>query len=148
MKEQSVIVLGGGIAGLTAGALLAHEGFEVTLIEAHYQPGGCAGTFRRGDYVFDVGATQIAGLEGGGIHQRIFKHLNYPVPTAKILDPACVVELCDGKKPIAISHDQEKWIKERQEQFPGSDLFWALFAKLHQSNWRIKRSFIFNRRSN
>ena len=36
MKKLTVIVVGGGIAGLTAAALLAHEGLEVVLIEAHY----------------------------------------------------------------------------------------------------------------
>ncbi|MAF42249.1 MAG: C-3',4' desaturase CrtD, partial [Cyanobium sp. ARS6] len=47
---QDVIVIGGGIAGLTAAALLAHEDLNVTLLEAHHQLGGCAGTFRRGAY--------------------------------------------------------------------------------------------------
>ncbi|NDD68780.1 MAG: FAD-dependent oxidoreductase, partial [Synechococcaceae bacterium WB9_4xC_028] len=75
-EQQDVIVIGGGIAGLTAAALLARHGLQVTLLEAHHQLGGCAGTFRRGPYTFDVGATQVAGLEPGGSHARIFKHLN------------------------------------------------------------------------
>lgn len=61
-------VVGAGIAGLTAASLLARQGLRVELLEAHHQSGGCAGTFRRGPYVFDVGATQVAGLEAGGIH--------------------------------------------------------------------------------
>ena len=62
MSDSSVIVVGGGIAGLTAAALLARDGVKVTLLEAHQQTGGCAGTFRRrGPWVFDVGATQVAG---------------------------------------------------------------------------------------
>ena len=69
-------------------------------MEAHSQVGGCAGTFRRGPYVFDVGATQVAGFEPGGIHERIFRHLQVPLPPAKILDPACVVDLEDGEKAI------------------------------------------------
>ena len=71
-----MIVIGGGIAGLTAACLLAHEGVPVTLLEAHHQTGGCAGTFRRGPWTFDVGATQVAGLEPGGSHARLFRHLN------------------------------------------------------------------------
>ena len=75
-----MIVIGGGIAGLTAAALLAHDGIAVTLLEAHHQAGGCAGTFRRGAWTFDVGATQVAGLEPGGSHARILRHLGLALP--------------------------------------------------------------------
>ena len=46
MSEESIIVVGGGIAGLTGAALLSKEGYQVTLVEAHSQLGGCAGTFK------------------------------------------------------------------------------------------------------
>ncbi|MFM9071969.1 MAG: FAD-dependent oxidoreductase, partial [Cyanobium sp.] len=77
-----VLVVGAGIAGLTAAALLARKGRAVVLLEAHHQSGGCAGTFRRGPYVFDVGATQVAGLEPGGIHARLFADLGVEPPAA------------------------------------------------------------------
>ena len=136
-NKESVIVVGGGIAGLTASALLAHEGIPTTLLEAHHQPGGCAGTFRRGNYIFDVGATQVAGLEIGGIHERLFRHLQSPMPSAEILDPACLVDLNDGFSPIKLWHEPMKWKQERQKQFPGSESFWTLCAYLHRSNWSI-----------
>jgi len=135
MSEESIIVVGGGIAGLTGAALLAKEGFSVTLVEAHTQLGGCAGTFQRGSYTFDVGATQVAGLEKGGIHHRLFNYLGIPIPDAKILDPGCSVVLGDGSGPINLWHDPLKWKKERQEQFPGSEIFWSLCSKIHESNW-------------
>ena len=135
MAEDSVIVIGGGIAGLTAAALLAKEGLAVTLVEAHHQPGGCAGTFKRGAYTFDVGATQVAGLEPGGSHERIYRHLELPLPAAELLDPACVVDLSDGSTPIQLWHDPKRWQQERQFHFPGSESFWALTAYLHKSNW-------------
>ena len=135
MSEESIIVVGGGIAGLTGAALLAKEGFSVTLIEAHTQLGGCAGTFQRGPYTFDVGATQVAGLEKGGIHHRLFNYLDIPVPSAKILDPGCSVLLGDGTGPINLWHDPLRWEKERKEQFPGSEIFWKLCSQIHKSNW-------------
>ena len=133
--EQDVIVIGGGIAGLTAAALLAHENINVTLLEAHHQLGGCAGTFRRGPYTFDVGATQVAGLEPGGSHARIFRHLGLVPPAAEQLDPGCVVDLADGSEPIHLWHDPDRWHQERAHQFPGSERFWALCSWLHQQNW-------------
>ena len=130
-----MIVIGGGIAGLTAAALLAKEGVAVSLLEAHHQPGGCAGTFRRGPGIFDVGAPQVAGLEPGGSHERLLRHLGLPLPDAEILDPGCVVDLGDGSKPIQLWHDPERWRLERSSQFPGSEPFWRLCEAIHRSNW-------------
>ncbi|MDP6192814.1 MAG: C-3',4' desaturase CrtD [Prochlorococcus sp.] len=139
MSDQSVIVIGAGIAGLTAAALLAKEGVDVTVLEASHQPGGCAGSFKRGAFLFDVGATQVAGLESGGNHERLFRHLNLPMPAAELLDPGCVVDLADGSAPIQIWHNPELWREEQQRQFPGSDSFWSLCADLHRSNWAFAR---------
>ncbi|MEI6031111.1 MAG: C-3',4' desaturase CrtD [Synechococcaceae cyanobacterium ELA739] len=128
-------VVGAGIAGLTAAGLLAKAGLRVELLEAHHQSGGCAGTFRRGPFVFDVGATQVAGLEASGIHQRLFRHLNVAPPAAEPLDPGCVVDLGDGQPPVRIGRDPERWRQERQRQFPGSERFWGLCEAIHQANW-------------
>ena len=135
MSEESIIIVGGGIAGLTTASLLAKEGYYVTLVEAHTQLGGCAGTFRRGPYTFDVGATQVAGLEKGGIHHRLFNYLDISIPDAKILDPGCSVDLGDGSMPINLWYDPERWKEERKKQFPGSELFWTFCASIHKSNW-------------
>jgi C-3',4' desaturase CrtD len=134
---RDVVVVGAGIAGLTAAALLARAGLAVTLLEAHHQSGGCAGTFRRGLYTFDVGATQVAGLEPGGIHERLCRHLEIPLPEATPLDPACVVDLDDGRPAISLWRNPHRWQEERQEQFPGSERFWKLCNSLHQTNWRF-----------
>ena len=130
-----VAVVGAGIAGLTAAALLAAEGLEVVLLEAHSQSGGCAGTFRRGAYTFDVGATQVAGFEPGGIHQRLFRHFGVPLPQAAPLDPGCSVWLAGETEPIRLWRDPQRWQAERLRQFPGSARVWELCAALHRSNW-------------
>jgi len=136
MAERcDVAVLGGGIAGLTAAALLAADGLEVVLLEAHSQSGGCAGTFRRGPYTFDVGATQVAGFEPGGIHRRLMDHFGLPLPEATPLDPGCNVWLAGEAAPIALWRDPQRWGEERRRQFPGSERFWALCAQLHRSSW-------------
>jgi len=74
-KGDRVVVVGAGIGGLTAAALLARRGYQVLVLDQALVPGGCASTFKRRGFTFDVGATQVAGLEPGGIHHRIFSEL-------------------------------------------------------------------------
>ncbi len=135
MSKVEVVIVGAGIAGLTSAAILSKLGLSVTLIESHNQSGGCAGTFKRKQYIFDVGATQVAGLEKGGIHSKIFDFLDIEPPEATILDPACIVDLRDGSKPIHIWYQNDEWIAEREMQFPGSSKFWQLCTLIHKSNW-------------
>lgn len=48
MRVYDLIVVGAGMAGLTAGALAAADGLSVLVLEAHSRVGGCAGDFFRG----------------------------------------------------------------------------------------------------
>ena len=62
----TTIVIGAGIGGLTAAALLLRAGHRVTVLEAHVYPGGSAGTFYHKGYRFDAGATLAGGFSPGG----------------------------------------------------------------------------------
>ncbi|MBE9114776.1 C-3',4' desaturase CrtD [Lusitaniella coriacea LEGE 07157] len=137
-NSRRVIVIGAGIGGLTAGALLARRGYEVTIFEQAFVSGGCASTFKRRGFTFDVGATQVAGLEPGGIHKRIFDELGVEVPPATPCDPACAVFLPGEEEPINVWRDREKWAAERQRQFPGSEPFWQLMSALFEASWKFQ----------
>ncbi|MBT2583892.1 FAD-dependent oxidoreductase [Planococcus sp. ISL-109] len=76
---KRVLVVGAGIGGLTAGSLLSKEGLDVLVLEASAELGGCAGKYKRYPYLFPVGATLGMGLEPGGIHERVFRHLGKPM---------------------------------------------------------------------
>ncbi len=136
--KSHVIVVGAGIGGLTTGALLAKRGYEVTIYDQAIMAGGCASTFKRRGFIFDVGATQVAGLEPGGIHQRIFQELAIKPPTATNCDPACAVFLPGESEPIQVWREPTKWQAERQRQFPGSEPFWQLLNKLFTSSWKFQ----------
>jgi all-trans-retinol 13,14-reductase len=56
------IVIGSGIAGLTAAAALAHRGQRVLVLEQHLTPGGQTQTFRRRDWTFATGVHYIGGV--------------------------------------------------------------------------------------
>src|SRR5687767_408205 len=53
--EYDVIVIGSGLAGLTAANILGRAGYSVLLLEQHYKLGGMATWFKRpGGHIFDV----------------------------------------------------------------------------------------------
>jgi C-3',4' desaturase CrtD len=135
---QKVVVIGAGIGGLTAAALLAHRGHEVLVLDQAIVPGGCASTFQRRGFTFDVGATQVAGLEPGGIHHRIFSELEIEIPEATHCDPACAVYLPGETEPISVWRDPDLWKAERERQFPGSEPFWQLLADLFRYSWAFQ----------
>jgi len=137
-NQPQIIVIGAGIGGLTTAALLAKRGYQVLILDQAIVPGGCASTFQRKGFIFDVGATQVAGLEPGGIHHRIFSELDIKIPAATPCDPACAVFLPGESEPINVWRDPKKWQIERQKQFPGSEPFWQLLANLFKPSWKFQ----------
>lgn len=136
--SSRIVVIGAGIGGLTAAALLAHRGYPVLVLDQAIIPGGCASTFKRQGFTFDVGATQVAGLEPGGIHHRIFSELEIDLPAATPCDPACAVYLPGETAPINVWRDPQRWQVERQQQFPGSEPFWTLLSDLFHASWAFQ----------
>jgi len=68
--QKDVIVVGGGIAGLTAALSLADKGKEVLLIEKNEQCGGLMNSFERDGFRFEAGAR---GLVNAGLVQPLIK---------------------------------------------------------------------------
>lgn len=71
-SRYEAIVVGAGIGGLTAAAMLAKRGLHVLVIEQHYIPGGCCTCLRRHDITFDVGAAVFMGCGEGGFTPHHF----------------------------------------------------------------------------
>jgi len=62
MRQYDVVVIGAGNGGLTAAAGLAKKGFKTLLLERHNVPGGCATSFVRGRFEFEVALHQLSGI--------------------------------------------------------------------------------------
>lgn len=56
-SAPTAVVIGAGISGLASAALLAREGYQVTLLEARDELGGRAGTWQQAGFTFDTGPS-------------------------------------------------------------------------------------------
>lgn len=74
------IIVGGGIAGLTATAYLARAGHKVLLIEKNSELGGLVNSFSHNGFHFDAG---VRALEDAGIILPMLKDLNIELEVVK-----------------------------------------------------------------
>lgn len=58
---KQVIIVGAGIAGLSAGIYACQSGFEATIYESHTIPGGASTSWRRKGYYFEGGMHWLTG---------------------------------------------------------------------------------------
>ena len=58
---KKVLIVGAGIAGLTAGIYARQSGFDVTILESHTIPGGASTSWRRKGYYFEGGLHWLTG---------------------------------------------------------------------------------------
>lgn len=57
MSNKTVVVIGSGVAGLSAASYLAKAGFKVTILEKNSQTGGRARAFNTSGFMFDMGPS-------------------------------------------------------------------------------------------
>lgn len=130
-----VLVIGAGLGGLTAAALLLKRGWQVTVLEAGTYPGGCAGTFTHKGYRFDAGATLAGGFDPAGPHTRVAEILGLQWPVTPITDAAWVTHLPDESVHQWVS--PARWHEEYLTKFPFSAQFWQKQEQLAKAAWDI-----------
>ena len=73
--KYDVIIVGSGLGGLSCGAILSKEGYNVLVLEKNKQIGGSLQTFVRDRQIFDTGIHYIGGLDEGQNLNRYFKFI-------------------------------------------------------------------------
>jgi len=120
--DYDVVVVGAGNGGLTASAALAQKGLDVLLLERHNIPGGCATSFCRGRFEFEVALHQLSGM---GTDEKPGP-LRMTLGNLGILDDLEFVEMSDLYRVVApdgfeitLRADRKQVVEELQRQFPG-----------------------------
>ena len=100
-----VVVVGGGIGGLTVAALLAARGVSTCVLERQSQVGGCISRVEFSGHEFEPGMGVYTSFGKGEIYERIFADLPVDVPKASLLPKPYVVRLADGTDVRLIGGD-------------------------------------------
>lgn len=118
--HYNTIIIGSGLGGLTAGAKLAKEGKKVLLLEQHDRPGGCATTFKRKDFILEVGLHEMDGPHPRDLKVKIFRDLGLSDQVTLLSVPE-FYRFTNGSQDIVIPHNPEEAERILTERFPAEE---------------------------
>lgn len=75
LSAKKVIVIGSGVGGLSTAIILAKIGFDVTVLEKNFLPGGLMRSYRREGIECSVGVHYLGSLDRGQILRTFFDYL-------------------------------------------------------------------------
>ena len=132
------VVIGAGVAGLTAATALARGGVRTIVVERHNVPGGCASFYQRDGYRFDVGATLVGGFGFRGAHRLLNERFGVVVSSSPI-EPSMVVHLPDE---TIVRFGDERWPDERKRAFGDeAESFWREQERIADLTWDFSTRF-------
>jgi len=116
--SKKVVIIGGGIAGLSAGIYAAMNGFETEIIEMSAVAGGQCTAWDRKGYRFDYCLHWLVGTSKGAFHQ-IWKETNVINNETEIIDHEIHSRILDNKgNEFIIYSNIDRWEKYLIELAP------------------------------
>lgn len=115
--SYDIVVVGGGIGGLTVAALLSARGLRICLLERQSQVGGCVARVEFAGYDFEPGMGLYPFWGPDEIHERVFSELPVSPPETELIESDFVVRLLDGTD-IRLSKDDGPYFEQLRKAFP------------------------------
>lgn len=107
MGRNKCIVIGSGLGGLSAGLILARNGWDVTVLEQGAVVGGCLQCFTRRGTKFETGMHFIGSAREGEILHQLMRYLSLDSLELSELDRSCyeIVNLAGDRFEFANGRD-------------------------------------------
>lgn len=121
MNNNDMIIIGGGLGGLTTGALLAKEGWQVTVLEKNHIVGGGLQNFSRHGIHFDTGMHILGGFRPGKTLHRICQHLGIEQKLRlQPVDSLCMDEIyyASDRTTYRVAEGKEGFVESFAKHFP------------------------------
>lgn len=115
MSKYDLVVVGAGLGGLAASALLSRKNKKAIVVEPGEAVGGALGTFEKNGFVFTTSPALSFGFERGGAFQALYETLGIP-HSASVLSPCYQVALPDRR--IAVYAEVSETQEELRREFP------------------------------
>lgn len=98
---KSIIIIGGGIAGLCAGSYARMNDYDVKIFEMHNLPGGVCTAWKRSGYMIDSCIHSLVGSAPGVNYHQLWKEVGALEGSTMVdLDEYMSVEGEDGRALI------------------------------------------------
>jgi len=116
--KKKIVIIGGGVAGLSAGIYSAMNGFDTEILEMHSVAGGQCTAWDRKGYRFDYCLHWLVGTSGGAFHE-IWKETNVINNKTVIVNHEIHSKIVDSQgKEFIIYANIDRWEKYLLELAP------------------------------
>lgn len=118
MSRESIIIIGAGVAGLSAGCYAQMNGYKTTIFEMHDKPGGLCTSWKRKGFTLDYSIHNLAGTAKSSGTHRIWDELGALRDTQVIdHDEFVRVESPDGRM-LTVYSNLDKLVEEMRRISP------------------------------